>query len=311
MTTDPSRWLIVVTGPTAVGKTSVSIEIAKHFSTEIISADSRQFFKEISIGTARPSVEELRTVHHHFIGHLSIADRYNVSGFEMDALKLLELLFQHHRVIVMTGGSGLYINAVCHGIDELPDPDPALRELLRELLKTQGIIPLQEKLCELDPVYYKQVDQDNPIRLIRAIEVSVMTGLPYSSFRKNKPKPRSFKTVKIGLTRDRPELFERINSRVDQMMMNGLLEEARNVYPFRHVNALNTVGYKELFAFFDGLMTLEEAIEKIRTNTRRFARRQLTWFDKDKDIRWFHPDEYQKIINYINSAINVTNNIIP
>ena len=304
MNSDSPAKLIILTGPTAVGKTSISIELAKTFSVEILSADSRQFFREMKIGTARPSAEFLRMVPHHFIAHLSIHDYYNVSRFESDALQKLDQLFKTSSSALLVGGSGLYINAVCHGIDELPDPDGALREQLKNIYQNEGIKALQDKLRKLDPLYFKQVDQSNPKRLLRAIEVCLATGLSYSSLRKNKPKPRKFSILKIGLQRDREDLNKRINSRVDQMMEEGLLEEVKELIPFRILNALNTVGYKELFDHFDGKYTLGQAVEKIKTNTRRFAKRQMTWFRKDREINWFHPDDLPKILHLINYQPN-------
>jgi tRNA dimethylallyltransferase len=295
--------LIVITGPTAVGKTSLSIQIAKHFSTEIISADSRQFYKELKIGTAVPSDEELNAVKHHFIGHLSIHDYYNVSRFESDALDLLGKLFSNHKTVVMTGGSGLYINGVCHGIDALPDPDDSLRRSLAALYTSGGIGVLREKLKELDPEYYRQVDLANPKRLLRALEVCMTAGVPYSSLRRNQPGKRSFHVLKAGLSLDREELFARINDRVDRMIASGLVEEARSMLPFRHLNALNTVGYKELFDHFDGKMSLDQAIKDIKTNSRRYAKRQLTWLRKDPAMTWFHPGDPERILNFIENFI--------
>jgi tRNA dimethylallyltransferase len=299
MNSDSPALLIVITGPTAVGKTSLSIELARTLSIEILSADSRQFYSEMKIGTARLSPELFQLVTHHFIAHLSIQDEYNVSRFESDALRKLDHLFETSSSALLVGGSGLYINAVCHGIDDVPDPDPALREQLKNLYLGKGIKALQDKLRELDPVYFRLVDRSNPNRLLRAIEVCLATGLPYSSLRKNKARPRSFRILKIGLHRDRQELNDRINARVNQMMKECLLEEAKELMPFRNLNALNTVGYKELFDYFDGKYTLEQAVEKIKTNTRRFAKRQMTWFRKDKEINWFHPDDLQRILSLI------------
>jgi tRNA dimethylallyltransferase len=299
MIIEPRPILIVLTGPTATGKTSLGVSLAKTLSAEILSVDSRQFFREMKIGTAQPSYELLQLVPHHFIAHLSIHDPYNVSRFESDALLKLGQLFRNSHSALLVGGSGLYINAVCHGIDELPDPDIELRGQLNDLFQTGGIKALQDKLGELDPSYFKQVDRSNPKRLLRAIEVSIAAGIPYSSFRKNEPKQRNFRILKIGLQVDREELNKRINARVDQMMEEGLLKEVKGLLPFRNLNALNTVGYKELFDHLDGKYSLEQAVEKIKTNTRRFAKRQMTWFRKDKEINWFHPDDLQKILDLI------------
>lgn len=299
MTIDSKPLLIVITGPTAIGKTSLAIKVASALSTEIISADSRQFYKEMRIGTGTPAVAELKAVPHHFIGHISIHDAYNVSHFEEDALKKLDQLFTSRDYIILTGGSGLYINAVCHGIDDLPDPDNGLRNKLKELFYAHGIKALQDKVKEIDPAYYAEVDQSNPKRLLRAIEVCLTTGVTYSSLRKNKPKTRNFKVLKIGLTRDREELYRRINHRVDKMMDEGFLSEAKALYTYRHLNALNTVGYKELFDHLDAKITIDEAVEKIKTNSRRYAKRQLTWFRKDPEITWFHADDLPGIMNAI------------
>ncbi len=297
--------LIVVAGPTASGKTRVAIEIAKHFNTEIISADSRQFYKEIPIGTAAPNQKELSEVKHHFTGMLSIFDDYNVSRFEQDVLKLLSKKFEQHKVMVMAGGSGMYIDAVCSGIDDLPDPDVKIRNELNQTLEKIGITELQQQLKVLDPVYYKEVDLQNPKRLMRAIEVCLQTGKRYSDLRKNKAAKRDFNILKIGLNIPREELYQRINRRTETMIENGWIEEAENVFPYKHLNALNTVGYKELFKYFEGTWTLETAIEKIKTNTRRYAKRQLTWFKRDKTINWFAPDDVDDIIDYLQIRLQI------
>ena len=289
------RLLVVIAGPTAVGKTTLAISLARHFNTGIISADSRQFFREMRIGTAAPSDQELSMAKHHFVHHLSIHDAYNVSRFETDALALIDKLFQQDPVVVMAGGSGLYINAVCHGIDLLPDPDPEIRRRLKETLAVSGIAALQEELTLLDPEYANQVDRSNPARLIRALEICRTTGLPYSVLRANKPRPRNFRIMKMGIELPREMLYQRINSRVEAMMQAGLFEEALSLYPYRHLNALNTVGYKELFDHFAGLTSLDHAVEKIKIHTRRYAKRQLTWFKKDPDYTWFQPDEIDQI----------------
>ncbi len=293
-----SNTLIVLLGPTASGKTDLAIALAQHFKTEIISADSRQFYKEIPIGTATPNADQLALVKHHFVGHLSIQDNYNVFRFEQDVLKLLEKGFKSHDVFVITGGSGLYIDAVCQGIDELPDPDIGLRNSLEKLFKEQGIEVLQQKLKELDPVYFQSVDLKNSKRLMRAIEVCLQTGKPYSQQRLNKGKERPFNIIKVGLDMPREILNQRINLRTDEMINAGWLNEAKAVFPLRDLNALNTVGYKELFSYFDGERTLEEALVKIKTNTRRYAKRQMTWFRKDKSIQWFEPGKVEEIVGF-------------
>lgn len=297
-----SRWLIIITGPTATGKTSVAVSIAHHFKTSIISADSRQFYSEMFIGTARPSDDEMDSIPHYFSGNLSVREYYNVSRFERDVLNKLEELFAINSFVVMAGGSGLYINTICHGIDELPDADENLRKTLNHLKHTKGIIALQQKLLDLDPVYYHRVDLSNPKRLIRALEVCINTGYPYSSLRKNKPVERPFKTLKIGLNLPKEDLYQRIDKRVDIMMQKGLLEEAEQLYPFREMNALNTVGYRELFGYFDGATTLNDAVGKIKSNTRHYAKRQLTWFKKDKEITWFHPNDLSLILDFIDHS---------
>ncbi|GAP44315.1 tRNA dimethylallyltransferase [Lentimicrobium saccharophilum] len=297
MSVFPPSCLIVIAGPTAVGKTDVAIAVARYFGCEIISADSRQFYRGLKIGTAAPSAEQLSAVKHHFVGHLSVKDAYDVSRYEKEALELLQRLFRENRFAVLTGGSGLYIQAVCDGFDELPDSDPRIRADLRDKLEREGLASLRALLRQSDPAYYGQVDLANPNRILRALEVSLTTGKPFSSFRKRDLADRPFSTVKICLDLPRHELHNRINARVDAMMTSGLLEEARHFYPERTLNALNTVGYKELFQYFDGLCSLEEAVEKIKTNTRRYARRQLTWFRKDKEVVWCRPDAEEVIRN--------------
>jgi len=278
--------LIVIEGPTGVGKTAYAIEVAKEFKTEIISADSRQFYKELNIGVARPSEEELAEVKHHFIAHIGIEDYYSVSKFETEVLALLENLFQAHETVVMVGGSGLYVNAVCQGIDELPDPDDQLRQDIEKLYETQGIEALRSQLKILDPVFYNQIDLANHKRLRRALEVCLQTGKPYSELRTNTKKIRNFDIERIALNRDKDELYGRINMRVDAMIQTGLVDEAKSLHPFKHLNALNTVGYKELFEHFDGKISLEQAITDIKTHSRRYAKRQLTWLRAQGDIQW-------------------------
>jgi len=291
--------LVVITGPTAVGKTRLAIELAAGYSTEIISCDSRQFYQELNIGVARPSPEELSAVPHHMIGFLSVKDPYNAFKFETDALNLCSKLFTFNDKAVMVGGSGLYIHAVTHGIDELPDPDPDIRDQLKERLTKEGIESLLAELKRLDPLYHGMMDKANPKRLLRALEVCLTTGVPFSSLRKGISAHRPFRMIMIGLSMERSQLYERINRRVDQMMEKGLLEEVRSLFPYRHLNALNTMGYKELFDYLDGKCALEEAVEKIKTNSRRYAKRPLTWLKKDPDIQWFDPDALQQIKHYI------------
>jgi tRNA dimethylallyltransferase len=293
------KLLVVIAGPTAVGKTPLCVELAQEFQTEIVSSDSRQFFEEMQIGTAVPAKAELAAVKHHFIQHLSIQDAYDVSSFETDALQLLNDLFRKHAAVFLTGGSGLYINAVCQGFDELPDPDPVLRKELEATLQTQGLIALQRQLKDFDPVFYEVVDKNNPKRLIRALEVCLITRQPYSQLRKGKKKNRPFRVLKIVLNRSRKELFTRIAERTDRMLEMGLLDEVVGLLAFRHLNALKTVGYRELYEYLDGNCTLTRAIENIKTNTRRYAKRQLTWFKKDEEYHWFHPDQKKEISDLI------------
>ncbi len=301
----PAKYLISVIGPTSLGKTPLALVLAQHFGTEIVSSDSRQFYREMSIGTAVPSEEELKTVPHHFIQHISIFDTYSVGQFEQDALSCLRRLHSLTDVAVMAGGSGLYVNAVTHGLDDFPQVDQSIRKGLRQRYDAEGLEPLQELLRSRDPVYYEEVDLQNPHRIMRALEISIGTGKPYSSFRVKQHKDRPFQTISIGLNAERATLYERINNRVDQMVASGLLEEASTLYPHRHLNALQTVGYKELFDYLEGKWDLETAVAEIKKNTRRFAKRQLTWFGKDRDIRWFdYRESPQKIIEAIESIIH-------
>jgi len=292
--------LIVITGPTAVGKTSVAIEAAKLLNTEIVSCDSRQMYREMRIGTAVPADEELSEAPHHLIGNLSIHDYYNVSMFEQECLQLLEQLFLKHQAVVMTGGSGLYIDALCRGIDDFPTVDPEIRKTVTGWFESEGVEYLRRQLKILDPEHYAKVDLRNYKRIMKGIEVSLQTGKPYSSFLTAQERKRPFEIEKIVLNRPREELFERINRRTTLMMKEGLLEEAKALYPYRHLNALNTVGYKELFAFMDGQYDLDTATELIRRNTRRYAKRQLTWFARDKDWIWMHPEEFSKYMFHLN-----------
>ena len=296
--------LIVLVGPTAIGKTSLSIEIAKTLKTDIISADSRQFFKEMNIGTAKPSAEELKQVPHHLVGHISINQDYNVGKFEAEALETLNKIFTQKNNCLLCGGSGLYINAVCNGFDELPEIDSNIREELNNINQTLGITPLQNKLKELDPSYYDIVDKNNPQRIIRALEVCLSSGKTFSSFRTGKTNNRNFNVFKIGLDMDRGQLYERINLRVDEMIKAGLLKEVKSLINHKEKNALQTVGYKELFDYMEGKTNIDNAIELIKQNTRRYAKRQLTWFRKDKEINWFKPNQKEEIISFIKQKIN-------
>ena len=303
-----AKTLIVITGPTAVGKTALCLDIAQHFGIPIINADSRQIYKELKIGTASPTEEQLAKVKHYFVGSLSLNDYYSASLFEQQTMEILEREFAKSDYALMAGGSMMYIDAVCDGIDDIPTVDDVTRETLKARLASEGFEPLVEELKQLDPEYYEIVDKQNPRRVVHGLEICLMTGKTYTSFRKREKKQRPFRIIKIGLNRDREELYDRINQRVDQMMDEGLLDEARNLYPMRHMNALNTVGYKEMFAYLDGTWTLEEAVERIKGNTRRYARKQLTWYKKDEQIRWFHPDEKENILSYISQDYEQRNN---
>lgn len=294
-----AKTLIVITGPTAVGKTQLCLDIARHFDIPIINADSRQIYKELSIGTAKPSAEELQQVKHYFVGTLSLLDYYSASLFESQVISLLDTLFLQSDYALMAGGSMMYIDAVCDGIDDIPTIDDETRATMKRRLAEEGLQKLCEELQRLDPEYYEIVDRQNPKRVVHALEICTMTGCTYTSFRKRNKKERSFRIVKIGLNREREELYHRINARVDAMMQQGLLKEAESVYSLRDLNALNTVGYKELFEYFNGRWSLDEAVERIKGNTRRYARKQLTWYKKDPLIRWFHPDQKKEIIDYI------------
>jgi len=293
------KTLIVLLGPTAVGKTDISIDIAKRLRCDIISADSRQFFREMKIGTARPSDDQLAQVNHHFIGFLSVRDYYSSNQYERDVLALLPGLFLKNDCVLMSGGSGMYIDAVCHGIDDIPDTDPGIRKKFNMKYKEEGIEGLRIMLKILDPEYYKIVDLKNFKRIIRALEICETTGAPYSTFLKKQKRERDFNILKIGLERPREELYDRINKRVDEMISLGLEEEARSLFHFKELNALNSVGYKELFDYFNGNISKEKAIELIKRNTRRFAKRQTTWWARDKEINWFQPDNYKGIIEFL------------
>jgi len=284
------KFLISIIGPTAIGKTPLSILLARHFHTEILSSDSRQFYKEMCIGTAVPGKEELASVPHHFIQSRSVSENYSVGDFERDAIAKLGELYEYHEVVVMAGGSGLYADAVLKGLDNFPEVDPVIREDLKELLKKDGITALQKKLSRLDPETYEKIDLGNSRRIIRALEVCIGSGLPYGSFLTNKETERNFIPIKIGLTAPRALVYDRINRRVDQMMELGLLEEVKSLLPYKDLNALQTVGYKELFLHLGGRQSLEFAVEEIKKNSRRFAKRQYTWFNKDPEIHWFDYD---------------------
>jgi len=300
-----TNYLISIVGPTAIGKTSLSIALAKYFNTEIISSDSRQFYKEMSIGTAVPTKEELSQVTHHFIQDRSIFDDYNVGQYEKDAIRKLNELFSKNNIVVLVGGSGLYVDAVLKGLDDFPKVDKNIRKDLKIKLEKEGIELLQEQLKVLDPETFEKIDIDNHQRVIRALEICIGTGKPYASFLTDKSSQRNFIPIKIGLTADREIIYDRINQRVDQMIENGLLNEAENLFQYKNLNALQTVGYKELFAYFEGNFELDFAIAEIKKNTRRFAKRQGTWFRKDADIKWFDFQvSNQQIIQYIETLIN-------
>lgn len=293
------KTLFVVVGPTAIGKTAMAIHIAQELGTEILSCDSRQFYKELNIGVARPNEEELAAVKHHFIANLSIHDNYNVSMYEHDALALLETLFHTHDTAVAVGGSGLYVDALCQGITVMPDPDPEIRARLKQRLQDEGIDTLRAQLRLLDPDYYYSTEIANPLRIIRGLEMYLSTGVPFSKIRKSEIKKRPFDIVKIGLQCPREELYNRINRRVDMMMAEGLEDEARGLLPYRHLNALNTVGYKELFDYFDGKISLTQAVTDIKTHTRRYAKRQITWLQRYQDIQWFDRKNSLNILQVI------------
>lgn len=293
------KTLVVITGPTAVGKTDLCLDIAQRLGIPIINADSRQVFREMKIGTASPTEEQQQRVKHFFVGTKHIGDYYNASMYEQDVLQLLDDLFKESDYALLSGGSMMYIDAVCNGIDDIPTVDDDTRNVMKRRLEEEGLELLCEELRTLDPEHYAIVDKKNPRRVVHALEICHMTGKTYTSFRTRQVRKRPFRIVKIGLTRPREDLYERINGRVDMMMKNGLLEEARAMYPMRKENALNTVGYKELFDFIEGRYTLEEAVERIKGNTRRYARKQLTWYKKDTAMRWFSPNDKETIFNYI------------
>jgi len=291
--------LLVVVGPTAVGKTALAIQLAQHFETEVLSADSRQFYREMSIGTAKPAPEELQQAVHHFIDSHSIAEEYSAGDFERDALKLLADLFVQHDDVVLVGGSGLFVRALCEGLDNLPKAPLEVREKLNTLLHEKGLQVLQQRLQDVDPIYYATADIQNPQRVVRALEVFEATGKPFSSFRQQEVVERPFEICTIGLNMEREELYDRINRRVDQMMDNGLLEEVKSLLPYRNKPALLTVGYAEIFDYLDSQCSLEEAVDRVKQNSRRYAKRQITWFKKYGNTRWFTPDALEEILAYI------------
>ena len=296
--------LVVLLGPTGVGKTDLCIRLVDTFHVPIINADSRQIFAEIPIGTAAPTKEQLARVKHYFVGTHHLQDYYSASMFEQDALNIIQNEFLSHPCALMSGGSMMYIDAVCNGIDDIPTVDDKTRTWMKRRLAEEGLPALAQELKELDPEHYSIVDKQNPRRVVHALEICHMTGKTYTSFRTNSKKERPFHILKIGLNRPREELYDRINRRVDQMMADGWLDEARSVYPLRHLNALNTVGYKELFLYFDGTWSLEEAVERIKGNTRRYMRKQLTWFKRDPEIHWFTPDETDEIVALVKAELS-------
>ncbi|WP_439879857.1 tRNA (adenosine(37)-N6)-dimethylallyltransferase MiaA [Pontibacter sp. MBLB2868] len=299
------KYLVVVVGPTAVGKTDLCVQLAKHYNTPIISADSRQFYKEMNIGTAKPSPEEQQGVMHYFVDSHSIAQDYSAGAFEADVLGLLETLFREHDVVIMTGGSGLYVRAVLQGMDQMPETDPQVRERLVKQYEAEGLKPLLAELQKLDPLYFDQVDRANPQRVIRALEVCISSQQPYSSFRTSDKQERPFQSIKVALNREREELYQRIDQRMDQMLEQGLLDEVKKLYPYKQHNALQTVGYKELFDYLDDKYDWAEAVRLLKRNSRRYAKRQLTWFNKNpEEYTWFHPQQWQEIVTFINAQIS-------
>lgn len=296
--------LFVLIGPTGVGKTELSLSMAEFLRTPIINADSRQLYKDLPIGTAAPTEAQQKRVKHYFVGTLQLTDYYSAAQFESDVISLLDVLYKEHPFALMSGGSMMYIDAVCNGIDDIPTVDKETRDLIMERYQQEGLARLSNELRLLDPDYYAIVDLKNPKRILHALEICYMTGKPYSSFRTHIKKERPFEIIKIGLRREREELYERINRRVDEMIQDGLVEEARKVIDYRYTNALNTVGYKEIFQYIDGNWSLEEAVEKIKQNTRIYSRKQMTWYKKDSEIHWFHPDNDKEIKKFLEIALN-------
>lgn len=298
------KYLIILTGPTGIGKTSTGLELAKYFKTEIVSSDSRQIYKELQIGTAVPAKEELAKIKHHLIQTHSILENFNVSKFENEAISIINSLFKKYNLVLLVGGSMLYIDAVCNGIDNMPDTDPEIRKMLKEKLDTEGIESLRFQLKKIDPDYYNSVDLKNTNRILHALELSILTGKPYSSFLSKSKKKRSFSIIKIGLNCQRDKLHNIINTRVDNMINEGLEDEARRLYHLKHLNALNTVGYREFFEFFEDKISREKAIELIKRNSRRYARKQLTWFRNDDEMNWFEQNQTKEIITFIENKIS-------
>lgn len=299
---DKNKTLVVLLGPTGVGKTEISLRMAEHFGCPIVSSDSRQFYRELKIGTAAPTEAQLARVKHYFIGTHSIHDEYSAGQYELDVMTLLEELFQQHDVVMLVGGSMMYIDAVCNGMDDIPGVDSETREFWMNEFAVKGLEFIQNELLRLDPKHYEEVDLLNYKRVLHALEICTITGKPYSEIRTGQRKERPFEIVKIGLNRPRPELYERINLRVEEMMREGLLEEARQFYEFRHLNTLNTVGYKELYAYMDGTWPLDFAVNMIQQDSRRYAKRQMTWFNRDKETSWFHPEDEELIFSYLDKA---------
>lgn len=298
------KTLLVIVGPTGVGKTELSLRAAEYFSTSILNADSRQLYRDIPIGTAAPTAEDLSRVPHHFVGTLNLDDYYSAARYESEAMLLLERLFAGRDIVVLSGGSMLYVDAVCQGIDDIPTISDSVRQRMRERYENEGLETLAAELERLDPAYFAQCDIRNPKRVIHALEICHMTGRTYTSFRVRKVKERPFRIIKIGLCRERGELFDRIGRRTDQMLSAGLLDEVRRVLPHRDCNSLNTVGYKELFKYLDGEWTLDFALEKIKRNTRVYAKKQMTWFKKDPEIAWFHPDKWDEVRFFIQNRMS-------
>jgi tRNA dimethylallyltransferase len=303
LSTTSHKYLIVIIGATAVGKTDLSLRLAQHFATDIISADSRQFYREMDIGTAKPSPAELELVKHHLINSHSISEEYSVGQFERDALKILADIYQKNDIALLVGGSGLYVRVVCEGMDEMPEADFQIRETLNNRLIINGLDDLLAELARLDPIYYTQVDKANPQRVLRALEVCLASGKPYSAFRKNQKTPRDFKIIKIGLDRPRAELYARIDARMDLMLTQGLLAEAQTLQAFANHNALQTVGYQEIYGYLRGEYDWDEAVRLLKRNSRRYAKRQLTWFRRETDINWFHPEDFDQILHFISQNL--------